>query len=441
MTFGSPQQTMADPYQQQLGYYYQPQKSFRETRAYKFRRRILMFLGILVVLNINIFANRILGIGQLVSPLILLLCILSFLNSKVSWVTGIPLAARMFGGALLFVILLGSLQGFTQGSHKLFELARTILMDLATPIVFFSAVLLSRTLQKMGGEVAEKQVLNICYVLCLIATAAVFIPIIYPAYHELIRGPDGNTERFSGVYGNPNTTSMAALSFIIFGLAKTSRDKSLWHLVIACSIGGLAILYTGSRAGILGIFFIVAPMSAVLFGFKHVFRIVLTLGLMLVFSYLVYLYVVQKADSGTFQSKRWQQTLSIFEDGLTNENTSGRLGLAMIAMDMFQESPILGHGLGSSRPMFPKSAWGPHNYYLVVLVETGLLGFLPFMAFWILVGFKAFDPNIDNWNRVLTLGLFLVISVSGLSSHTIFTERNQVFLLGAALGMAQRKRY
>jgi O-antigen ligase len=67
---------------------------------------------------------------------------------------------------------------------------------------------------------------------------------------------------------------------------------------------------------------------------------------------------------------------------------SGREEVWRIGVNLFQERPILGYGVGSSQTLLLHEEWRFvrteglhfHSSYIQVLVETGLLGFIAFMA-------------------------------------------------------------
>ena len=429
----SPHQALMPPQFVYVG----PQKKIG--KSYRFLRLVFIALAVMVVLNLNILGSRLVGNGQAFSPFILLACILAVANSKVSRVNGMPLAAKIFGAGFLVAILVGVMATIAGGLGGFTELAFRILKDAATPVVFFSTVLMASSLKKLGGETAERQLLSIMFWISLIGALTIFIPLVFPQWHYFIRGEDRSFTRFGGVFGNPNAASSAVLSFMVVGMAMTARSKKMSYLVVAITVGAAAIFLTGSRIGLLAVFFIILPLNGLIFGFKHVFRIAV-IGLVAIAVGVGLFFAVQnQTKTGNYsESKRARQLLSLYEEGLHEGNTGGRTILAKIAIDMWQRSPIIGHGIGSSRPMIPYIENGPHNYFLTVLVETGVMGFIPFVICWTLVGIHSFDKSNETWLRVLIIGLFLTISAYAMTAHTVFTSRNQIFLIAAALGLSMK---
>ena len=418
--------------------YVMPPRQSTKNRTYKFLRVLLIALGAMVVLNLNIFSNRLFNMGQLFSPFIFLICFLALIYSRVGRVHGMPLAARFFGGSIFFFVLAAVLSGLANGINSPVELAGQIARDVASPIVFFATVLIAGSMKKIAGEKAESQILTILFLLSLIGVCSVFLSLVFPQWHFFIRGDKTNLHvRFAGVYGNPNPASMQSLSFMVIGLAKTAHSKNLRFLFASLIVGAAAILLTGSRAGILGTVFIVLPLGSLVFGAKQVIKTMIAGIAVLAVGIGIYFALQSQTNSSLAgQAKRASMLLNMAEEGFNDDTTGGRTTLATIAFKMWKESPIIGHGIGSARTMLPYIDLGPHNYYLTILVESGLFGFLPFFACWCFVGLKSFDRTNPNWLRILIIGVFLTISFYAMTSHTVFNQRNQVFLIGAAMGLA-----
>lgn len=122
------------------------------------------------------------------------------------------------------------------------------------------------------------------------------------------------------------------------------------------------------------------------------------------------------------------ETISINNYELNFQNikffTSVRQKHAEVAIKMFKESPLIGHGIKSfafkcnDQKYFSGYAGTessctthPHNYYLQFLAETGILIFLVFFFIFIKVALKILiifkNKKTDNVNQILLLGLFI----------------------------------
>src|SRR3989442_14817584 len=106
-------------------------------------------------------------------------------------------------------------------------------------------------------------------------------------------------------------------------------------------------------------------------------------------------------------------------------------------MQLFHQNPILGTGFNTYSYLGRTEKYrDTHNYYLKVLVETGIVGLLVFL--WLLwgmfhLGFRLFQTAEDPFLRSLGLG-FAVVVVCALAGDLFFGRltffRGECFLLG-----------
>jgi O-antigen ligase len=142
---------------------------------------------------------------------------------------------------------------------------------------------------------------------------------------------------------------------------------------------------------------------------------------------------------------RYWERLSTISDVNKDPAIDARLAAWKIGLQLFQLSPVFGMGIGSipvlSFDMMPTHlvnigvlAIGSHNTYISILAESGLVGFLPFVAMLVLC-FKAFlssSRSSGSMKRALFVGLgaFLVGAVF-LDSRT----EKMFYLLIASAGV------
>ncbi|MBL7916371.1 MAG: O-antigen ligase family protein, partial [Bacteroidia bacterium] len=100
------------------------------------------------------------------------------------------------------------------------------------------------------------------------------------------------------------------------------------------------------------------------------------------------------------------------EHSLNNNSVYDRLFLARNSLKMFAENPVLGNGLANWRIYFPKyqlfgnSYWAygklryehPHNEYLFMLAETGVVGLLC----WLMILFFTFRALLKGYKSAIT---------------------------------------
>jgi O-antigen ligase len=85
--------------------------------------------------------------------------------------------------------------------------------------------------------------------------------------------------------------------------------------------------------------------------------------------------------------------------------SGGRMLIWGNAIDLWKESPIVGHGLGiavTSRGF--EVIYQIHNYYLQALMNTGLIGFLLISSAWIIWFRRVFKSlKTLDWNKEKTI--------------------------------------
>lgn len=118
------------------------------------------------------------------------------------------------------------------------------------------------------------------------------------------------------------------------------------------------------------------------------------------------------------------------------------------ALGMFEDSPWIGVGFGNYAAAYPKYAlpkWDDplghaHNYYLNVLAEAGVLGFIPYLILWsaifIVIGRAALTAR--TWQQGVIAGAFGVLVT--LSIHNFFDNlfvHAMYIQVGLTLGLVQ----
>lgn len=106
------------------------------------------------------------------------------------------------------------------------------------------------------------------------------------------------------------------------------------------------------------------------------------------------------------------------------------IGLFSSALDLFQENPIFGGGLGSFAVYFSgvDARLYPHNIILEILAEMGLVGMLIFIGLLFIIGFFIIKSvrlkNIDLNHRLgLVFGLWLITFTNAQFSGDISSNR------------------
>ena len=114
--------------------------------------------------------------------------------------------------------------------------------------------------------------------------------------------------------------------------------------------------------------------------------------------------------------ERWMLTL---QEG----NMAGREDIFAAAVDMSLERPLFGwqpfqsfYALGQRLGV--PTGRDPHNLFLSLMLEVGIVGTLPFLVGLYFCGRSAWRARLGNF-RLLPLALLLVLVTAGLSGTTI----------------------
>lgn len=189
----------------------------------------------------------------------------------------------------------------------------------------------------------------------------------------------GRGAGFAGWVDNPNTLASflaPGLVVLIAGCIERRPGWKIWYLPFA--VLGTALLWvTGARASLV---WFVMSMGAFFFyrrgpGVNAMITVILALILLI-----------------------WWEQISAFVTNFLQLNAnpylqtapgplSGREEVWRIGWDLFKQRPFLGYGMGSSTELLNLASYKFvrhqglhfHSSYIMVLVETGLLGFVPFV--------------------------------------------------------------
>lgn len=225
-------------------------------------------------------------------------------------------------------------------------------------------------------------------------------------YQALIAtGESTLVTRPSGPLADPNFYAMALVAIIPLALhqsryARTAALRALAGL-LACAIGVAAVL-TYSRGGFLALAVVIfASMLTGLLRARYVL-----IGAAIVLMALPFL---PGSYVGRFASATTEVPASLQGDAApaTEVDTSvtGRLAVAKAGLLMFAHHPIVGVGIDNFKTRFQdygrplglatRAQRSPHNLYIQVAAETGIIGLVAFAA---LIG-SAFAHLRSGWRR------------------------------------------
>jgi O-antigen ligase len=119
---------------------------------------------------------------------------------------------------------------------------------------------------------------------------------------------------------------------------------------------------------------------------------------------------------------------------LEKESIDRRISLNFSAIEMFKTNPLFGVGLGNFIPSLPLYSKDKevirflqpcHNIYLLILSETGLMGFIVFITIIIFSVKKLFINK--NLTKILILNsLFLILALGLIDHYFITLQQNEI---------------
>jgi len=225
------------------------------------------------------------------------------------------------------------------------------------------------------------------------STAGVsFLGAIYTILHFAVRSPEMTDElpRLWGQLIDPNYNAVLIAMTLVIAVSWLPDGglRNWWRL--SAVVLAIALVMTLSRGGLIAAAAGLATVGTVIWIGRRTGqsmpspRTIITVAVVLaVFTGALYLFAPDVLDRGTTR-------FAGMENVQTDATGVVRLRIWDAATEMFQRSPIFGVGPGAashammSAGLFPR-LFEVHNSFLELLVETGILGFVP-LALLLLVG-------------------------------------------------------
>lgn len=289
-----------------------------------------------------------------------------------------------------------SLRGYDEVWQVVYDRCRSLITLCALMLIFDEPRARRAAVLAVVGCIVLASALNVGEFLSLIRFTA---------------GPERTPGRASGFYFNANGSALA----IAMGLALVVEEvERRWRVpLLLVSLAGVATTF--SRSGLLCLTLILLWLFwrralgawAIVLGFL--------LGVWLIGS------AVDLATSSELLTENTASRLHLAKDD------SGRIELALKAWRMFLTAPWAGHGLGATVIWDEQSAQ-PHNIYVTLAAEQGILGLLVF---------PAFVAAVLGGNRTV-LCFAGVLAVTGFFSHGLLDSRSTLLLSALAAAGATR---
>ncbi len=264
----------------------------------------------------------------------------------------------------------------------------------------------------------------------VLALGATILPLLYMfrvffSQHRSVSSHHYDHDlRISGTFtllgSNEMATFYSAYTFMLIALfffIKTTKVRCI--LVFLIFLNMYSLVYSYSRGAYLG--FLLA-IFAILWHTrkKFVFMLIPT---MLIFGGVMLNFLpesVQERFESTFESESDR-----------DKSAQSRFVFWALAMEQFWESPVIGQGYLTFIERNP-ARLDTHNYYLKLLAEQGIIGFIIFVIIlWraAKAGKNLYDESEDPLYRALGIGFFGV--VVSLAAGNIFGDRFTHYPLAA----------
>lgn len=213
--------------------------------------------------------------------------------------------------------------------------------------------------------------------------------------------------RFKGLYSNANYVGMISAIGIMLGIYLSCNKKrgEVYLNLLGGIILVLNLILSGSRGSILAL---IIGLFSLLFYKEFRQRLYKQLIIIIPTGLLFGVYLlITNLDTvlGSFG-----------RDAQNSDITSGRLDIYNILIQHWLESPVFGVGYRNAETLEGVIGISPHNIYLSVLTEMGLIGLIVFLMLLITI---LFAVKIQGKDKIL-VGTVVTILAIELTESSIF---------------------
>lgn len=385
------------------------------------------------------------GVGQLASPLILLLCLIMIGYEGISW--------KSLGYSLIFWFFIQYFSYYFIGAaSRIYWEVQTNYWVAWKKIVIQSLTSLTVILayqqyfyRRLCQDDALHRVLILLFIPMVISMSILILQPVF-GVHSFIDA-NRNNERGLGVFKNPNTAATLANMGLVLTIDFLFRYPSKWfRFTIILIMAVVACVLPLSRTGfivmcavlVLGIFyFLFKPRVHGRFRFVQSF---LFIGLpIMVISYVALNYDYIKEEQLSFYTKsRVESIEAILTKGkFDSETTAERTDVWAYAFEAIPKRPFSGYGLGYFDAI---PGWiGVHNTFLVTAGNSGIV---PAILLVFILMFTGLNGLLKQRTGFIILGLTTVTTLTFMTSHNGYSDKvlNILFILPVLFAAYDRHR-
>lgn len=323
-----------------------------------------------------------------------------------------PWAVTAWCFSYLTVILIFFLRPYVgEGGHELFRDKVFSVFFLVVMVLVFAD---SRVHRFTMGTVAS---------VVLVSVAINIYEVFFPLGEFSV-----NPGRSAGFYLNANKSGAALLLGMIVGLGAVSQR---WQIPFSLAVG-VGILTTFSRSAIVAWILLVPLVFALRYGTRSLIWYCLATG-------LVGLVIIPYAGVRLLQSLENSKTLnqnaiSRVSMEVGTESDESRSMAARLALQTIADHPLFGKGTGASNEP-PFDTVGPHNTYLALMIDHGILGMciLPILLW-------AATRGATGEIKPFSVPIASFLTYWGLFSHNLLEEKYILFILAYVANLVASSR-
>ena len=422
---------------------------------HKNRFGLLLFLGLLLttLVDFNQLALMTTGIDSFLSPLMLLFCIGIFFCFEFRFGESLGRIRNSYLMLAIGHLTIGTLVAFVFSSTEVYLVYYYIRLYAPSLLIVLACSLGAYHAAQVWGLLATVRV--VFFVLSIhilgMILGAVYSDVLY-SQRRSVSAQTGQEVRLtevegrqSGFFANPNETGMVMVFLAAVGmvcLVGEGRHKWIYVAGIACAAVGC--LVTFSRSSILTFAIVIAVQLAI-------GRLLARWGVLLVavgaFSALGWLIVGGAEKIGQLneeQSSRLESISEVLQGNVNEKNTGHRLVAAAVGLHHWAKKPIFGHGIGHGSAIRSKDTavgWmlGPHNEYIFMLIEWGVVGLSAYLFFlWSL--FRSVMKCKSLAAQTLGAGYLAVLLCDSMVSHNVMSQNTHASMMGICFALLAASR-
>jgi O-antigen ligase len=239
--------------------------------------------------------------------------------------------------------------------------------------------------------------------------------------------------------------------FMSFAVASYGRVRPLVATLAVIAVL-VMMLFIGGRGALLWALFIV-PLALLFLllnpnarSYRTRFLSVLLCGAFVLGLITV---VVTWAATGLVEQLRPEMStvgrLNNFSEPDYGASAWGRLRAQAFAVEMWSQAPMIGWGLGEFKYLFAYQDWiYPHNLFLEVLMEEGLVGFGllgALMGLGLMRAWKLWPAGRPQWPVIALILMFIPLLMSRALHQGFLPDERALFAyLGLILGLGRQSR-